>query len=254
MKFIKLLLVLSIFMLASVFVIAAETKIMSLDFSIDAKDSVQISNLKVDMGAPDSVSEEGAYSLEFIDGEGNSLYLTRFDVNLEIVADFFLEEGEEIPDKKTISLDLAQLSFRVPYFASASSYKISKGQTVLKEGELSFCNKNGVCEANSGESFLTCGADCDSGSSDEYCDAVFDDICDPDCQAQGRETKDTDCTCGNNQCDVLEDSFTCAADCGSESNPLMKYLYISIGVLVLLVGLIIWGIVHHHNKKKLLAV
>lgn len=46
---------------------------------------------------------------------------------------------------------------------------------------------NRVC--SSSENFLTCPVDCPSGSADNYCDKVKDDICDPDCPKE----KDVDC-------------------------------------------------------------
>ena len=39
------------------------------------------------------------------------------------------------------------------------------------------------------ENYLTCPADCPSGSVDEYCDGVKDGICDPDCELD----EDPDC-------------------------------------------------------------
>lgn len=51
-----------------------------------------------------------------------------------------------------------------------------------------FCNKDGICEVKI-ENYLNCPQDCPSGSLDEYCDALSDGICDPDC----KEGEDPDC-------------------------------------------------------------
>ncbi|MEM2918206.1 MAG: hypothetical protein QXY62_01735 [Candidatus Altiarchaeota archaeon] len=51
-----------------------------------------------------------------------------------------------------------------------------------------FCNHDGICEIKF-ENFLNCPNDCPSGLKDNYCDRVYDDICDPDCQKK----EDIDC-------------------------------------------------------------
>ena len=50
------------------------------------------------------------------------------------------------------------------------------------------CNNNFICET--GENYGNCNNDCPSGSPDNYCDGVEDDICDPDC------SQDSDKDCG----------------------------------------------------------
>jgi len=51
-----------------------------------------------------------------------------------------------------------------------------------------FCNRDGTCEVKM-ENYLNCPQDCPSGSLDNYCDGLKDDICDPDC----KEGEDPDC-------------------------------------------------------------
>ena len=49
------------------------------------------------------------------------------------------------------------------------------------------CKPNGVCD--SGENFIYCPGDCDTGSSDDICDGASDEKCDPDCEKEA----DPDC-------------------------------------------------------------
>ena len=52
------------------------------------------------------------------------------------------------------------------------------------------CNQDGIC--GSGENYVNCKADCDSGEKDGVCDDVSDGKCDPDCDGT-----DEDCETGS---------------------------------------------------------
>jgi len=75
------------------------------------------------------------------------------------------------------------------------------------------CNFDGTCDV--GENFLNCREDCPSGSKDNYCDSVKDDICDIDCE----RSLDEDCLCNNNGiCEInFENFLNCKKDCPSGS-------------------------------------
>ncbi|MBI4150099.1 hypothetical protein HY488_01715 [Candidatus Woesearchaeota archaeon] len=74
------------------------------------------------------------------------------------------------------------------------SIEIQRQNRVYLRKEISFCNKNNICEPCFGdactiaESSITC-SDCPSGSVDNYCDAKRDAICDLDCN-----NKEVDCS------------------------------------------------------------
>ena len=144
-----------------------------------------------------------------------------------------------------MELDELELSVKVLYSEEATKFEIRKGSRVLFEKEVDLCNEDGTCQSERGENFISC-EDCPSGSDDDYCDAVFDYKCDLDCKEQGREEKDTDCTCGDGVCNLKEDKFYCPADCGNPINPLLKW-YIGIGVVL---ALIIFGIVKLAKRRR----
>jgi len=72
-----------------------------------------------------------------------------------------------------------------------------------------------ICEEK--ENYGNCPEDCPSGGRDNYCDAIKDGICDPDCSPK----IDPDCpgACGNNKCEYMEGEnyFICPEDCPSGS-------------------------------------
>jgi hypothetical protein len=252
MRWNKYLTIFALLLLSSVLVFAAGEKVISLDFELGKDDSVSDVSLKVLQGSADA-ARAGEYKAELLSGSGEVLHAANFDASFEAFADFFGEEGSVETPGEAFGTDSVSISLKLPYSNKVASYRISKGTTVLSEGPVSFCNKNGVCDAPAGENFLSCAADCSSGASDEYCDAVVDDVCDPDCDLQGQKDKDTDCTCGDGVCGEREDSFSCAVDCGS-SNKFKSYLYGGIAVVVLIFLLIVWGIVHHVRKKRAASV
>ena len=68
----------------------------------------------------------------------------------------------------------------VEKFSSLDGYKSNRQVIEKKEGVPKVCNSDGVCD--SGENSRLCPNDCSKGSKDNYCDAIEDGICDPDCK------------------------------------------------------------------------
>ncbi|MFC1753078.1 hypothetical protein ACFL96_06745 [Thermoproteota archaeon] len=107
------------------------------------------------------------YTIRFEDDEGDALAY------------------DALKDHKTI-MDYIDLR-------RTASIKIMKDEQVYFEQPLSFCNNNGICEpcrylnCTVAENSLSCD-DCSTGTNDNYCDLVQDDICDPDCEGE-----DSDC-------------------------------------------------------------
>jgi len=237
--------------LLSGFAAAAYDKVIAVEFSIDTKDKVKLIDVKLVQGEPTDTAE-GDYSVELLDGS-QVLNVAHFTPKFEAWADgqgFPFPKGAEeaIGEFGSVKLTKVELVVKLPYSEKADKFRIKKGTRTLYSGVVDFCNDNKQCEASRGENYLVCG-DCGSGSEDDICDEVYDEICDPDCKSQGREDKDVDCTCGNGVCDPREDGFYCAEDCGKPINPMIKVLGGIVLVLILFIVLIVW-LVKRKKKKK----
>ncbi len=240
-------------LLFSAVVLAESGKVISIEVNMGSGGSVELVSLRMYESEIPVASETGEYSLEVLSGQGSVIYTTRFDVSFAASPDAMPGHEGELTGLESVSLQSARVLLSIPYLDDAASFRIAKAGNILFTSDLVMCNNNGVCQAERGENFLSCAADCPSGGSDEFCDEIFDARCDPDCQAQGRPEKDTDCTCGNGACDGREDSYTCEADCGKQGNPFMKYMIGGIVLLLLvLVGLpvLIVVLVKKSKKKK----
>lgn len=232
---------------------AANVRILTIELTAMRQGSFTLGTYGVYEGLADEPLE-GEYTLELLSDSGEVLYSTGFDARfLAYPSDYAptveqtAHKGADLPP---VEIDELTLSFNVPYSPEIASVRIVKNGVEVFSSELTLCNSNGVCEPEKAENFLSCPGDCASGSEDGLCDAVFDGKCDPDCAAQGRQDKDTDCTCGNGVCDEREDQFYCAADCGSPKNMIL-YGAIGAGVVVLLIlALIVKKIFMKPKAKK----
>ena len=90
------------------------------------------------------------------------------------------------------------------------------------------------------ENYAKCKEDCPSGSKDNYCDKLEDDICDPDCSRTG----DVDCLCNKNN--VCESNFETNANCPEDCKSDFTLIYLILG-LITLVSIIIF--LKNHSKK-----
>jgi len=74
------------------------------------------------------------------------------------------------------------------YVISPARVTINGQSYMLKSHAIEVrCNANAACE--SGENYLNCPEDCQSGGADGICDSASDGKCDPDCE----QTSDPDC-------------------------------------------------------------
>ena len=90
------------------------------------------------------------------------------------------------------------------------------------------------------ENYMKCKEDCPSGSKDNYCDKVEDDICDPDCSRTG----DVDCLCNKNN--ICESNFETSSNCPEDCKSDFTLIYLILG-LIALVSIIIF--LKNHSKK-----
>ena len=88
-------------------------------------------------------------------------------------------------------MDNSSIQLLIPYFPGGKQLIIynEENEKVLEIPVLQFADTcgNNVCDPQ--ESYESCPADCVSGGTDDYCDSIADNICDPDCLLQ----QDTDC-------------------------------------------------------------
>ena len=234
--------------------LAENSKVFAIQFSIDKQANVQLLDLRLYDGSS-SENAESEYLLVVLSDTGTLLHKVAFEVTFTAYADAdplgrVLPGTEEQIGSLAIERDSVELLVRVPYFDNAAKFEIRKGSQVIFESPIDLCNSDGMCQSERGENFLSCEADCKSGSDDGLCDEIFDARCDPNCKEQAREDKDTDCTCGNGVCDGREDSYYCPKDCGNPSNPVMMWLIGISVVIVLLVAGIVFLILKAVGKKK----
>ncbi|MBD3312686.1 hypothetical protein GF352_04510 [archaeon] len=230
--------------------LAAPIDVLVLEFNIDNASNIDLLDVRL-MKGTETMAEGTDYSVVLLSASDEVLHTTYFDVVLTAYGDNypFLPGQEDVGVE--VGLNETRVIVRVPYNSSAAKFEIREGTTVLLQQDINLCDGDGVCEPASGENYLSCLADCPSGSDDDYCDEVFDDKCDPDCGEQGRADKDTDCTCGNGVCDPREDSITCPDDCGQAVNELTTMIYGAIaGIIVIPVVIVVIVIVLRRRKKK----
>jgi len=231
----------------------AASDVLVVEFTIDKNDTVTLSDVRLLEGT-ETIAEGTDYSIVLLSAADEVLQTTYFDVTFTA---YGLDNYPTLPDGEgvgiAIDLNETELIVRIPYNTQASKFEIRKGTTALLEQEINLCDSDGACEPANGENYLSCLADCPSGSDDDYCDTIFDDVCDPDCGQQGRQDKDTDCTCGDGTCDVREDSITCSQDCGAASNDITNLIMMvvggGIGIIVLIVVIIVVLIKRRKGKK-----
>ena len=187
---------------------------------------------------PASKTEE--YTARIISFKEDILFETAFNVNLEPFYSIPLsKETAKAPQKLTkTTFDLL-----LPYYANAKSLRILKNDNMLLEVDLSkfsTCNENKICDGSESpeacpgdctcgnnvcdadENYFACFLDCASGEKDNYCDRVFDQICDPDCSAK--------------------DDYDCKGKKAGSS----AVVYFIIGLLVVIAALFFWK---KRNKK-----
>ncbi len=136
----------------------------------------------------------------------NSVFSLGEDVFIDFVSQVSNPEISAIltyPDKTTKQISLpAKINadqigtYSLEVTATKEDYKTITDNiqfgVIEEEAEIvsrSVCNSNNICEINNGENAQTCPQECSSGSNDDFCDAIQDNICDPDCSTE----QDADC-------------------------------------------------------------
>ncbi|MCH7770454.1 MAG: hypothetical protein IIA49_05475 [Bacteroidetes bacterium] len=164
----------------------AQQNLFLIDFTIDKNDEINVERFFTIDGNPRSQDLRSEYSAKMYAGK-KLLYFTDFFVDFEI-------------DDSDSELEQTYITLKFPSDRLADKLIIYKNENILETILLKdhLCNEDNVCSGY--ESHLNCPSDCSSGSADNYCDKVNDNICDPDCSAEedadcsGTTTKESDLT------------------------------------------------------------
>jgi hypothetical protein len=128
-------------------------------------------------GRPSSdIARTGQYRLVAADAAGAEVYSHPFDVYFDYDGPRLLGE-----DYSGIAVSAVGISYRIPYTTDMKKVRIYKGDKLIFEKELDFCNRDGTC--GSSETHASCPADCPLSKKDTVCTKDADGTCDPDCSA-----------------------------------------------------------------------
>jgi len=171
-------------------VIAADQQVYVLLLNYD-DGHVSKKNLYVTQGEPSSqFNAEGRYRLDLMSFNNEQLYSQNFEFTLIItnaaLPEWFDENGKQIyipkAGESTRLLTKTSLALNIPFFTNAQRIDVfDQGVKILEVSVAHLADKCGdsICQPH--ESFDSCSTDCPSGSADDFCDQVADNICDPDC-------------------------------------------------------------------------
>lgn len=190
---------------------ASAQVVISLTVDINKNDTGTLRELALTKGTTLLPPTGSDYKMRVLSAQGLPLFQSDFNVVFVIHGEEWTEKG--IQSTIVSQVDTVAVSFRLPFTSGADKVDVMHGGKVIFQKKLDLCNRNNVCEPDLSENFVSCPADCPSGSADNYCDAVQDNKCDLDCAPEA----DLDCLCGNNKCDVKfgENFKTCSKDCPS---------------------------------------
>ena len=153
----------------------------------------------IEGSAPDrNIQPENGYTANVISFDDEILYSFKFafatTISYALPREWFDENGTQIyfpNETEQTALDQTTEVLIIPYYETAKSIEIYDPDDIrillVDVSEYSICNLNEICDGD--ESPETCPQDCTPGSIDNYCNAVNDGICDPDCLAG----EDEDC-------------------------------------------------------------
>lgn len=168
---------------------AQQDKFYQLDLFYD-NGAIQLKNITVLPGSISRTTQEGDYEIKLSAFSNNILYTSSFSIPLSIRGEEFdLATGTFA--SKAIQSDKLNFTLNVPYSSSGKTINIyyPNSTKVLKidVGYFAQTCPDKICQPH--ESYESCSKDCKSGGKDDFCDAVKDRICDPDCLP----TQDSDC-------------------------------------------------------------
>lgn len=169
--------------------IAQQDKFYQLDLFYD-NDTIQLKNIIVLPGSISQATQKGNYEIKLSAFSSNILYTSSFSIPVSIRGEEF-DPATGTFASKVIQSDKLNFTLNIPYFSNGKTINIyyPNSTKVLKidVGYFAQTCPDKICQPH--ESYESCPADCPSGGKDDYCDAVKDKICDPDCLP----AQDSDC-------------------------------------------------------------
>lgn len=206
-----ILLVISLALLNSVY---AGTLSYSVILQYDLG-NFSLKDIKLVGAASPREASEGGYTAKIISYNGEILYSTSFNMDLER---YYALPVSRDKSQKNASQAKTSLNLLLPYYPNAQKIVISKGKDELLRIDVSryaVCDQDGICE--------------------------------------GLETSQVcpgDCTCGNKLCEATEDYMSCSSDCVPEQKG-DRSLFGPNGAIYLIIAvcLIIAGFVSLRKKK-----
>ena len=184
--------------------------IYSISVTVFRADKANLEDFQILEGFPTVFpSNPTGYQVKIISYKNEVLFEKNFGIS-------FIPEID-VPNPEDFASDHALAHFRLPIYPDGEKIEISKGNNTLLQIQIAkfVCKQDGICSkfenelncpsdckdkpivsgscgnqnCDATESYITCPADCPSGSADKVCDRVKDNICDPDCSA----SLDPDC-------------------------------------------------------------
>lgn len=149
---------------------ALAEKVLLVDFTISSNDSVSLSNMMTVEGKT-TAWMEGNYKIQLLDSSNGVISSQLLPI------EFFISGIGEV--------DTIPAEARFSNYESAKKLQVLKDDKIIFESTITLCDNNKICDNY--ENSLSCQNDCQSGSSDKYCDHQKDGKCDPDCAAQADE-------------------------------------------------------------------
>jgi hypothetical protein len=126
---------------------ACAERILSISFTIDRNESVQLISLKATEGKSTIYIPRGSYSL-IITGQDNESVLLQEDM------DIIFEDG----------INETMVFLREPYDPDMRRLFLYKNSRQIFYSDIAFCDRNGVCDYY--ENSMTCPSDCPAGKND----------------------------------------------------------------------------------------
>ncbi|MFH0876111.1 MAG: hypothetical protein V1859_09315 [archaeon] len=195
---------------------SAGEETLSLNFQIDKKDNVEITNITYSNAKPIINQAVSDYYMLFTDSMNKEVYRLSFFVSFSV----------ETFAPSDIDATTAAVFIRVPFekIRQARYLSIYHGTNLLVKADLKkyLCNKDNKCAPDKGENAFNCIEDCgDKGivCGNKICENGENENCKTDCQAQEIPATATPNIlteeCGNNICENNENYLACDLDCPS---------------------------------------
>ncbi|MFH1285322.1 MAG: hypothetical protein ABIH99_01945 [Candidatus Micrarchaeota archaeon] len=160
-------------------------------FTISKPENITMDEMYVGIGGQSDFTW-GPYAVQLLDKDNNIIEEVNFSVEFVMYKD----------PGGTIDIDKTYRWLAVRFNENATKLRVVHGNNILFEESnlpLAVCNRNGTCDKY--ENIFSCPNDCSAKDEDNFCSALDDGICDPDCSYVG----DKDCPYDGRGLDDIKD-------------------------------------------------